>query len=166
MSEFFGQNFENEDKKEKSEREVAVKEFKIEREKTEQENNAFEIIKRLRENGFDAYIAGGYARDLAMSQMHQTDFIPHDVDIAASAKKEEVAKIFSETLANEGEMTGKRFGVMRVKADEKYKDYIEVATFRKEKGSADGRRPEEVSFINSAAEDANKERFYDQWNVL
>ncbi len=151
-------NFENGSKEAIPEREVVVKEFKIEREKTEQENNAFEIIKKLRENGFEAYIAGGYARDLAMSQMHQTEFMPHDVDIATSAKSDEVGNIFSGNLAND-EATGKVFGVMRVKADEKYDEYLEVATFRKESGSTDGRRPDNVSFINSAAEDAKRRDF-------
>ncbi len=140
--EAFGVNFEN-IKDIQPENKSVVREFKLEREKTKQENNAFEIIKRLRENGFEAYIAGGYARDLAMSQMHNTEFMSHDVDIATSATSEEVGNIFSGSLAND-EATGKVFGVMRVKADKEYDEYLEVATFRKETGSKDGRRPDNV----------------------
>lgn len=154
--ETFGGNFEN--REPFQEKGAVIKEFKIEREKTELESNAIEIVKKLRENGYKAYIVGGYARDLAMSRIHKVDFLPHDVDIATSAKSDEIGNIFSGNLAN-NEATGKVFGVMRVKANEKYDEYLEVATFRKETGSKDGRRPDNVSFINSAAEDAKRRDF-------
>lgn len=152
----FGGNFEN--KEPLRGKEAVIRELKIERERTELENNAIGIIKKLKENGYEAYIVGGYARDLAMSKIHKTNFIPRDIDIATSAKSDEVRNIFSGTLASE-EATGKVFGVMRVKADEKCEEYLEVATFRKETGSEDGRRPDNVSFVNSAEEDVKRRDF-------
>lgn len=147
--ETFGINFENEEVLQ--EKEAVIKEFKIKREKTEQENNAIEILKKLKENGYEAYFAGGYARDLALSEMTGKFILPHDVDIATSAKSDEVKNLFSETIA-----TGESFGVIRVKSGN---DWIEVATFRTETGYKDGRRPDEVSFIKNAAKDAKRRDF-------
>lgn len=141
--ETFGGNFEN--KELPREKEAVIKEFRIEREKTEQESNAVEVLRKLKENGYEAYFAGGYVRDLALGET------PHDVDIATSAKSEEVKKLFPKALA-----TGESFGVLRVYSGG---EWIEVATFRAEKDYKDGRRPSSISFINSAEEDAKRRDF-------
>ena len=95
-------------------------------------SGAFTIAKRLHEQGFMAYFAGGCVRDFLM---HKT---PEDYDIATTATPDQVEKIFRKTIP-----VGKQFGVMVVVEDP---HNFEVATFRKEGGYHDGRHPTEVSF--------------------
>jgi tRNA nucleotidyltransferase/poly(A) polymerase len=75
---------------------------------------------------------------------------PHDFDVATSAKPEDIEKLFPRTLA-----IGRQFGVMVVVDDGAQ---VEVATFRKDGPSKDGRRPDSVEF-SSAKEDAARRDF-------
>ena len=119
------------------------------------------ILSKLKKAGYEALIAGGAVRDLLMGRM------PGDLDVASSAKPEEVENLFSgQTIA-----VGKAFGVIRVIMTG---HSIEVATYRKDLEYQDGRRPEGVVFtnriedakrrdftINALFYDAETETFYD-----
>ena len=85
------------------------------------------IIKKLYEEGFTAYFAGGWVRDFLMD--HPSD----DIDIATDASVEDVQKIFPKTIP-----VGVNFGIVIV-VEEGH--HFEVATFRKDQGYKDGRRP-------------------------
>jgi poly(A) polymerase len=102
-------------------------------------NQAIEIVKRLREHGYQAMFAGGCVRDMILGVP------PADYDIATNAKPEVVEYLFEKTLS-----VGKAFGVIIVVLDG-YE--IEVATFRKDSQESDGRRPDSVQF-SSMDEDA------------
>jgi poly(A) polymerase len=93
---------------------------------------AISIVKRLREEGYEAYLAGGSVRDALLGKS------PQDYDIATSAKPEAVQKIFPKTIE-----VGAQFGVILVLRDG---DSFEVATFRYDGPYLDGRRPSEVRF--------------------
>jgi poly(A) polymerase len=93
---------------------------------------AVSIVKRLREMGHEAYLAGGSVRDALLGKS------PQDYDIATSAKPETVQKIFPKTIE-----VGAEFGVILVLQDG---DAFEVATFRYDGPYLDGRRPSEVRF--------------------
>ncbi|MGH7767240.1 MAG: CCA tRNA nucleotidyltransferase, partial [Candidatus Binatia bacterium] len=93
---------------------------------------AIGIVKRLRQEGHEAYLAGGSVRDALLGKS------PQDYDIATSAKPETVQKIFPKTIA-----VGAQFGVILVLRDG---DSFEVATFRYDGPYLDGRRPSEVRF--------------------
>lgn len=88
---------------------------------------AYQVASRLRENGFIAYFAGGCVRDALMGRPAK------DVDIATNAPPEAVAALFPGT-----HYVGRAFGVSIVQQDGKP---FEVAMFRRDIGSADGRRP-------------------------
>lgn len=118
--------------------------FEITRNLSIEESTAFEIVKVLQEKGFEAYFAGGAVRDLLLDRKIT------DIDIATSAKPEEIKKIFVNT-----EDRGKSFGVIVVR--EKGFEF-EVATFRKDLGTDDHRRPTEVEFT-SAKDDAQRRDF-------
>jgi poly(A) polymerase len=94
--------------------------------------NAVSIVKRLREEGHEAYLAGGSVRDALLGKS------PQDYDIATSAKPETVQKLFPKTIA-----VGAEFGVILVLQEG---DSFEVATFRYDGPYLDGRRPSEVRF--------------------
>ena len=51
-----------------------------------------EIIFKLEENGFEAFVVGGCVRDIFLKKD------PRDWDIATNAKPEEILKIFSDSV--------------------------------------------------------------------
>lgn len=95
-------------------------------------DKAVVIVKRLRENGNESYLAGGCVRDMLL------DKTPQDYDITTSAKPDVVAEIFPQTVP-----VGAQFGVMLVVVDG---EPFEVATFRHDGPYLDGRHPSEVRY--------------------
>ncbi len=105
---------------------------------------ATQIIRRLKEAGYEGFLVGGCVRDLLLGTE------PEDFDIVTSARPEHVQALFSKTVP-----IGLAFGIILViEADHAF----EVATYRREGGYADGRRPSEVSF-GSAEEDVQRRDF-------
>jgi poly(A) polymerase len=90
------------------------------------------IVKRLREAGREAYLAGGCVRDMLLGTS------PQDYDIATAATPEEIQKLFPKTIE-----IGAQFGVILVLIDG---ESFEVATFRHDGPYLDGRRPSHVRF--------------------
>ena len=89
--------------------------------------NATTIVKKLQDAGFTAYFAGGWVRDFLMK--HPSD----DIDIATAANVEEVKTLFPKTIP-----VGVAFGILIVVQNG---HQFEVASFRKDRGYVDGRRP-------------------------
>lgn len=102
------------------------------------------IVDTLARHGFAAYYAGGWVRDFLLQR--ESD----DIDIATSAPPETIQHLFTHTVP-----IGISFGIILVIIDG---HQYEVATFRQDIGSRDGRRPESVSF-SSAEEDAKRRDF-------
>ncbi len=88
---------------------------------------ATSVVQRLVDAGFTAYFAGGWVRDFLMH--HPSD----DIDIATNATVEQVQALFPKTVP-----VGAAFGIILVIEGG---HPFEVATFRKDRGYADGRRP-------------------------
>lgn len=105
---------------------------------------AVSIIRVLRDAGHVAYLAGGCVRDEVLG------LEPKDYDVATDATPDAIARRFNRTRE-----VGKAFGVMQV---HQRGVSVEVATFRKEHGYSDGRRPDSVSFTG-AQEDAARRDF-------
>ncbi|MBN2161743.1 MAG: CCA tRNA nucleotidyltransferase [Pontiellaceae bacterium] len=110
----------------------------------QQKTAAIEIITVLQRAGHEAFLAGGCVRDELL------DRPPKDYDVATSAPPDAVEGLFPKTLA-----IGKAFGVIAVICGD---TTIEVATFRKEVGSRDGRHPDAIEFC-AAKEDALRRDF-------
>ena len=109
---------------------------------------AVDVVRKLRDAGFQALWAGGCVRDLLLHKE------PKDFDVATNALPEEVRTLFGKkrTLA-----VGASFGVIIVRGHRPDCD-VEVATFRSEGPYLDGRRPEHVKFT-TAEEDAQRRDF-------
>jgi poly(A) polymerase len=105
---------------------------------------AIGIVKKLRAAKHTAYFAGGAPRDILINRQLS------DIDIATSAKPQEIEKIFSKTIP-----IGRKFGV--VIAVENGHNF-EITTFRTEHGYSDHRRPDKVKW-SSAKEDALRRDF-------
>ena len=108
------------------------------------EANATRLVRTLREAGHEALFAGGCVRDMLLGKK------AHDIDIATSARPEEVQKLFPRTVA-----VGAHFGVVVVLEDGME---FQIATFRSDGTYRDGRHPESVTFTNAEG-DAKRRDF-------
>ncbi len=107
--------------------------------------NAQPVLQKIQAAGFEAYFVGGCVRDVLL---HQSI---HDVDIATSAYPSEIKELFSRTID-----IGIEHGTVLVLwQDEQY----EVTTFRTESTYQDFRRPDQVTFVRSLAEDLKRRDF-------
>jgi poly(A) polymerase len=106
---------------------------------------AAEAVQRLRAAGHQAYWVGGCVRDLVMGRE------PADFDIATSATPEQVLKLFPRAIT-----VGAQFGVIKAQFDP---HEVEIATFRSDHGSLDGRHPREVRYAHTPQEDVSRRDF-------
>jgi len=116
---------------------------------TPQSTAAQIILRKLREEGHQAYLAGGCVRDLLLGRT------PKDYDVATSATPDIVLDLFPRTFA-----VGAHFGVVLVSAE--YDDQptlTEVATFRSDGVYSDGRHPDVVRYTTSAEQDVQRRDF-------
>lgn len=105
------------------------------------------VLNRVKDNNFEAYIVGGCVRDLLIGRE------PSDYDITTSAKPDEIEEIFKDYKTIQ---VGKEFGTIVVVQPE---NNIEVTTFRTEGEYKDGRRPSEVSFSYDIVDDLSRRDF-------
>lgn len=103
------------------------------------------VVRRLVEAGHQAYLVGGCVRDLLLGRD------PADYDVATSATPDEVLRLFPRSVT-----VGAKFGVVRVQQEDAE---IEVATFRSDHGTLDGRHPREVRYARTPEEDVRRRDF-------
>lgn len=113
--------------------------------KSQVSKGAFDIVKKLRASGHEAFIAGGAVRDALLKRPIK------DIDIATSAKPAQVRKLFPKTIP-----TGEKHGTITVRLNSLN---YEVTTFRREGKYLDARHPSKVTFLKSAEEDAKRRDF-------
>lgn len=106
---------------------------------------AIEICNILQSAGHQAFIVGGCVRDLILG------LVPKDWDITTSAKPVEVMLLFPDTYP-----TGLQHGTITVAMGEGVENHFEVTTFRVEGKYLDGRRPEEVAFVENVEDDLSR----------
>lgn len=106
---------------------------------------ALEILKEIENQGFKAYIVGGYPRD----QYLNLETV--DIDICTSAQPKDLKQIFKDiTLPNE------QYGSVMLT---KNKIRFEITTFRKETKYKDNRHPGKVKYVNDLLDDLNRRDF-------
>ena len=108
-------------------------------------DKATEVVKRLVEAGHQAYWVGGCVRDLVLGRE------PTDYDVATSAIPDEVVRLFPNSVT-----VGAQFGVVKALLDD---HEIEIATFRSDHGTLDGRHPREVRYAQTPQEDVSRRDF-------
>jgi poly(A) polymerase/tRNA nucleotidyltransferase (CCA-adding enzyme) len=112
-------------------------------------NEVKNIIKSLKEAGFEGYTVGGCTRDLLLG------IEPKDWDVTTNARPEEIQKIFPDSVYEND------FGTVGVKTeseDEKLK-IVEITTYRVEEEYTDKRHPDKVSFTTKLEEDLARRDF-------
>ncbi|MEI7890542.1 MAG: HDIG domain-containing metalloprotein [bacterium] len=115
------------------------------------------VLKKLQENKFEAFVVGGCVRDLLLDKM------PKDWDITTNAKPMEVIGIFPDSFYENN------FGTVGVKVekfitdnflkDDREHDVVEVTTYRIESTYSDRRRPDEIAFAKSLSDDLGRRDF-------
>ena len=103
------------------------------------------IIELISKKGFQVVVAGGAVRDALLKK------IPKDIDLATSAKAEELLKIFPSA---KGPFA--KYGVVFIPLQTK--ETLEITSFRKDSSRTDGRRPRSISY-SSMKEDASRRDF-------
>jgi tRNA nucleotidyltransferase (CCA-adding enzyme) len=103
------------------------------------------IIKKIKEQGFEAYFVGGSVRDYLMNK----DI--HDIDITTSATPDEIESIFPKTVP-----IGKEHGTINVLFNN---SSYEITTFRTEEEYVNHRKPNGVVFVRDLYEDVKRRDF-------
>ncbi len=103
-----------------------------------------DILTKIENNGFEAYIVGGYVRDLYL------DIKSTDIDISTNALPKDLIKIFKQ-----GILSKESYGSFKIK---KNNYQFDITTYRKEAKYVN-RRPTEVTYINNLIEDLQRRDF-------
>ena len=102
------------------------------------------VLEALTDAGHEAALVGGSVRDRLLGLTHRGDW-----DVATAARPEEVAALFP------GAAWENRFGTVTIGRDPS----VEVTSYRTEAGYRDRRRPDEVRFGVSLADDLGRRDF-------
>lgn len=105
------------------------------------------VINILKNEGYEAYIVGGYVRDLLLEKEN------YDVDITTNATPLQVKKIFKNYLLDEKFID---LGSIKFKID-KYD--FEITTFRKEHEYINHRKPSKIEYTTLLEEDLIRRDF-------
>jgi putative nucleotidyltransferase with HDIG domain len=107
-------------------------------------SDVVDVIERLHEAGFEAYVVGGCVRDALLH------LEPKDWDVATNALPAEIQKRFRRSLYTN------RFGTVIVQTPERE---VEVTTYRIDSEYSDHRHPDAVAFTHSLYEDLARRDF-------
>ena len=102
------------------------------------------VLNKIEENGFEAYVIGGYVRDKLLG------IESFDIDIATNAKPKDLITIFNVSSSRTN-----LYGTTKITTN-KYR--FDIATYRKEL-SYNGRKPETIEYINKIDEDILRRDF-------
>jgi tRNA nucleotidyltransferase (CCA-adding enzyme) len=105
------------------------------------------VLNELEKNGYEAYLVGGFVRDLILSRE------THDIDCATNALPDEIERVFSNFKQSQ---IGKDHGTIGVKIKH---DWIEITTYRFDDETKDHRRPKSVTYAPSLKEDVIRRDF-------
>ena len=104
-----------------------------------------EVLSKIEENGFEAYLVGGYVRDYLLG-IESTD-----IDICTNARVKDLLEIFSDTNA-----TSNEYGAVRLMSN----DYrIDITTYRRDVRYNGNRRNVEIEYVNNLMDDINRRDF-------
>lgn len=109
------------------------------------EEKAREVLKILNDNNYEAYVVGGYVRDLLLNRK------TNDIDICTSATPKEILEIFDNVIVRD-----MQYGSVIIA----YKGYnFDVTTFRKEIKYESNRKPVKIKYIKDLKKDLLRRDF-------
>ena len=108
-------------------------------------NAALKFLKTIEDNGYEAYIVGGFVRDYLLG------IESNDIDICTNARPSDIRKIFKDNCLPNQEYGSVVVIIKNVR--------FEVTTFRKEIAYEDNRKPVEFEYIDNLMEDLQRRDF-------
>lgn len=104
-----------------------------------------EILNKIYESGYDAYIVGGFPRDMLLN------IESNDIDITTNATPKELTEIFNDLI-----ITSDSYGAVKLN----YKNnFFDITTFRQDDEYLDNRHPSKVIYVNDLKEDLLRRDF-------
>lgn len=107
--------------------------------------NALKVLKKIEENGFKAYIVGGFVRN------HILGIESNDIDICTNARPKDIHEIFKKDCLPNEEYGSVTVIVKNIR--------YEITTFRREYSYTGNRKPDNFEFINDLHEDLKRRDF-------
>ncbi len=108
-------------------------------------DEAVKILHEITDNGYMAYIVGGYVRDYLLG------IESNDIDITTNATPMELQEIFKDNIIKTTDYGSITVMVKNIR--------YEITTFRKEIKYTDHRKPEEIEYVNDLYTDLNRRDF-------
>ena len=108
-------------------------------------DTSIKLINKIASFGYQAYIVGGYPRDLYLKRSSG------DVDICTDAKPRDIMQIFPEVIT-----TNVEYGTVVVMYE---KVRFEITTFRKDNKYSNFRKPIDVEYVTTLEEDLKRRDF-------
>ena len=106
---------------------------------------AQEVLKIFENNGYNAYIVGGYVRDYLLERKTL------DIDICTNATPKEIMKLFEHVQVSEFSYGSVTIVYKKIKFD--------ITTFRKDIKYEDNRKPIKIKYISNLKEDLLRRDF-------
>ena len=110
-------------------------------------DSVLELIDKLEEAGYEAWVVGGCVRDHLMGN------VPHDYDCCTAAEPEQMQALFADRQLV---LAGLKHGTVGVVTEA---GVVEITTFRTEGGYLDSRHPDWVKFVRDVKEDLARRDF-------
>lgn len=107
--------------------------------------NVVNILERIEENGFEAYIVGGYVRDYLLGMESG------DIDICTNARVKELLDIFSDIS-----VTSNEYGSVKIVTN---KLRVDITTYRRDLRYNGDRRKVEIEYVDNLIDDINRRDF-------
>lgn len=107
--------------------------------------NVVSVLERIEENGFEAYIVGGYVRDYLLGNESG------DIDICTNARVKELLDIFSDI-----NVTSNEYGSVKIVTD---KLRLDITTYRRDLRYNGNRRKVEIEYVDNLIDDINRRDF-------
>ena len=108
------------------------------------------VIKTLKDKGFEAYLIGGCVRDILIERK------PKDWDITTNAKPEVIISLFTDTFYENNYGT---VGIVNEETKDETLKVIEITPYRLEAEYSDNRRPDQVTFSDKLEDDLQRRDF-------
>lgn len=107
--------------------------------------NVVNVLERIEENGFEAYIVGGYVRDYVLG------IESGDIDICTNARVKDLLEIF-----NDINITSNEYGAVKIITD---KLRLDITTYRRDLRYNGDRRKVEIEYVDNLIDDINRRDF-------
>lgn len=109
--------------------------------------SVFEVLERLNDKGYEAYLVGGAVRNFLLGMQI------HDYDITTNADPNAIKLIFDDYPQYD---IGRKLGTVAIKVDG---EKLEITPFRKEGKYSDHRHPEDITYTDRLEDDLKRRDF-------